>query len=375
MPVKKLSSERLIAALANAPTSSVADMAKDLGVSEPTIRRHLARLAESGAVARKTIVAPARLGIKIQMVFLIQVESKHLMAVAEAFAHMPAVHYVSIAASNFDLVIGAYFRSEAHLLDFLVHELGQQEGIRSAEKIQTLRVLKAAFGAVPYARAEAGRPRLPAAESRSLATILPENGTPDEPASDAIDDAIVGMIAYGEQPSTREIARTLGLSESAITRRLAKLMAAGAIAEHTILHPEQLGFPLAVHFLFRVDPRRLEATIRDLVALPELTYVTLIAGESDLAATGHFRSDQHLVAFLTEALGKIPGIERRRVSPFLKTLKTLYGGIPILPGDAWVASPPGADAAGSPAGAVSGFAGHPPNRKGEGYPLAGRGSD
>lgn len=341
MPVKKISSEHLIAALASAPASSVADMARELAVSEPTIRRHLARLTESGAVARKTIVAPGRLGIKIQMVFLIQVESKHLMAVAEAFTRMPVVHFVSIAASNFDLVVGAYFRSEIHLLDFLVNDLGQQDGIQYAAKIRTLRVLKAAFGAVPSANKQAAQPKMPALGHRSLTTIRPEDTSVDDFASDSIDDAIVGMIAYGEEPSTRELARTLGLSESAITRRLAKLMAEGAIAEHTILHPEQLGFPLAVHFLFRVDARRLDETIRQLVALPELTYVTLIAGESDLAATGHFRSDQHLVAFLTQALGQISGIERRRVSPFLKTLKTLYGGIPIMPGDAWVAGPAG----------------------------------
>src|SRR5262249_36354754 len=151
---------------------------------------------------------------------------------------------------------------------------------------------------------------------------------------------------------TREIARALGLSESAVTRRLAKLMAAGAVAEHTILHPEQLGFPLAVHFLFPGDPPRLEGGLRALAAPPEPAHLPRIAGESDLAATGHFRSDQHLVAFLTEALGKVPGIERRRVSPFLRTLKSLYGGIPILPGDAWVANPPGAGAPAPPARAT-----------------------
>jgi hypothetical protein len=46
-------------------------------------------------------------------------------------------------------------------------------------------------------------------------------------------------------------------------------------------------------------------------------------------------SEEHPVTFLTRDLGEIACIERRRVSPFIQTLKALHGGVPIPPVDGW----------------------------------------
>jgi DNA-binding Lrp family transcriptional regulator len=331
MPVVKITDERLVAALVDAPSSSVAELAEALDVSEVTIRRHFARLSQSGALTRKTVVAPSRLGIKVQMVFLIRVENRHVMSVAEALTRMEAVHYVSIATGDFDLIVGAQFRSEEDLLEFLVGELGPLEGIQSTEKIRVLRVLKAAFGAVPHLRIDPFGEEAANSSAPDLAELTMAGKETEAEVLDAADETILRLIARDDQIPTKALAKALNLSDSSITRRIAKLFAAGVLVEHTILHPERLGYPLTVHFLFRIDPGRMAGTIRALMALPELTYLALIAGENEVAAKGHFRSDAHLVAFLMERLGQVPGIEKWRLSPYLKTIKTLYGGVPIMP--------------------------------------------
>jgi DNA-binding Lrp family transcriptional regulator len=334
MPLIKVTEDLVLTTLIRSPALSIAELTEKLGVSEQTIRRHLARLSETGAVSRQTVVAPGWLGLKFLMTFLLQVEDRCLTAVADGLAAADEIHYASIAVGGFDLIAQGHFHSNAHLIEFIEHGLGQLGGIRAVERVRHLRMIKLAFGVeTPIERLAVARQPAGPRYERFVLADRNGHGAPAMP-DDAVDEALIRAIGSGTRPATRRLAEELGLSESTITRRLAKLTAQGAIVDLLILHPDRLGFPLGVSFFFRAHPHQFEETVAALAALPELTALSQVAGESDLAATGYFQSDEHLAEFLAGDLSAIRGLAARRVSPIIRTVKSLYGGVPVLPPDA-----------------------------------------
>jgi Lrp/AsnC family transcriptional regulator for asnA, asnC and gidA len=287
-----------------------------------------------GALSRRTVVAPGWLGLTFLITFLIKVDSRSLFAVADGLAATREIHRVSLVLGRFDLLAQGHFRSNAHLLDFSVHGLGRIEGVRGVERVRHLRTMKLAFGVEsPIDRRVEGTEGGPSRFEQFELADRDGHSAPEQP-DDAVDEALIRAVGSGTRPATRDLAEDLGVSESTVIRRLARLAARGAIVDLLILHPERLGFTLPVNFLFRAQPQQIEDTVAALAGLRDITALSVVAGEYDLEGMGYFQSDEHLFEFLTSDLSRVPGLVSRSALPILETRKTLYGGVPVLPPDA-----------------------------------------
>lgn len=121
---------------ADATNSSIA---KELGVSEETIRRRLKRLSAAGMI--KTVVVPnaEELGFVSKVLIGIQVEVNMVNKVAKSLAEMPQVIRLFVTTGSFDMFAYANLKSTDNLNKFLRDEIGMIEGIR---QMQTFIVLK-----------------------------------------------------------------------------------------------------------------------------------------------------------------------------------------------------------------------------------------
>ena len=116
-------------------------IAKDLGISEASVRQRVARLLRTNVIQIVAVSSPLDLGLIGAQVHL-RVQSERLEAVAEEVAELPQVDYVSICAGNFDIIVGIVAHDREELMDVLVNHIRTIPGIVQAEFLLNLKILK-----------------------------------------------------------------------------------------------------------------------------------------------------------------------------------------------------------------------------------------
>ena len=137
---------------------------------------------------------------------------------------------------------------------------------------------------------------------------------------DFIDWKIIALLnSDGRMPSA-EIARKLGsVSARTVTNRINNLIEQGIINIRAIVNPETIGYGVMADVFIEVEPGRVREVAEQAAKLPQISYVACATGESDVSISLRVRSIEELFDFVTEKLGKIPGV--RRTQSYLLPLK------------------------------------------------------
>lgn len=136
---------KIIEALrADGRMSNVA-LARRVGVSEPTVRKRLKGLVDSGRMQVVAVVSPYRVGFIIHANIGLDVEPSLVMSVADTLVQMAEVRYVGVSTGAYDLIIGVLFRSNEELFSFLTVKLAGIPGVRKTETSHILKVLKRTY--------------------------------------------------------------------------------------------------------------------------------------------------------------------------------------------------------------------------------------
>jgi Lrp/AsnC family transcriptional regulator for asnA, asnC and gidA len=115
-------------------------IARELGISEGTVRARLKKLKEAGILQVRALINPDVLENKQLVLVAMRVaESKLLDLKAEELSHLPNVLSVSIASGRYDLVAEVLLDSNRGLVQFLTEELSTVEGILSSESFIMLK--------------------------------------------------------------------------------------------------------------------------------------------------------------------------------------------------------------------------------------------
>ena len=105
---------------------------------------------------------------------------------------------------------------------------------------------------------------------------------PNSVTLDRFDHALLEQVQVDNQVPARRLAERVGLSESAVLRRLRQ---EGVIAaDVSIVHPSVLGLPLTVHVLVSLEREglaELDTFTRKLRARPEVRQAWYVTGEAD----------------------------------------------------------------------------------------------
>lgn len=118
------------------------EIARRAGISEPTARKKLAALQDSGQLRVRASVDPAHLGYEAAAVIGIDVERQQIEAVARRLTEYPFVESVSVTTGPYDLMIRACFETVRDLHDFVLVELGSVEGIKDSQSFLVMRNYK-----------------------------------------------------------------------------------------------------------------------------------------------------------------------------------------------------------------------------------------
>ena len=124
------------------------ELARELGVTETTVRRRLQRLIEQDYVRIIAVTNPRRMGYEFDAVVALDVDMYRLEEVAQRLAQQPEVRFVGCVTGTHNIHFVGLFRSPEHFHQFLTHELAEVPGIRKMEAAQVVKVHKRTYDRV-----------------------------------------------------------------------------------------------------------------------------------------------------------------------------------------------------------------------------------
>lgn len=133
---------QIIRALNRDARAPVSKIAEELSIPESTVRHRLNRLIKDGAIEFTAVPNPLHLGYKVWAIIEIQAALAATRALAQELAQCPEVYFVSITTGEYDIMVGAVFRSNEELLEFLTNKLARTNGIIRTRTATVLDVVK-----------------------------------------------------------------------------------------------------------------------------------------------------------------------------------------------------------------------------------------
>ncbi len=145
------------------------------------------------------------------------------------------------------------------------------------------------------------------------------------PKVDHTDRAIVDLLIQDGRMSCSEIARRIGhTSERAIRYRIDRLVKDKIIHVSAVPNPKQIGLPVLADVFIDIEPGRVIDVARQIADFDCATYVACSTGDRDLSVQIVARNNEDLYNFVTEVIGKVPGVRKTTTLLLPVVLKDVY---------------------------------------------------
>ena len=139
---------KIIALLQVDGRASNAKIAREVGVSEGTVRRRLRRLTKEDVVRIVAVPNLEKLGYATTALVGLQTGPGKSDAVAESLATLPEAHYVAVTTGSYDVFVWAGLESAESLGNFLRTKVGVIDGVQRTETFVNLSLKKRTAGLV-----------------------------------------------------------------------------------------------------------------------------------------------------------------------------------------------------------------------------------
>ena len=136
---------RIIRLLQQDGRKSNTEIARELGVTETTVRKRIGQLLNEGLMNIVAVPTPEAVGRSLSAIIGVSVDLTAMHAVGDAIRAYPEVRYVGMSAGRYDLIVEAFFSSQEQLLDFITEKLGVLHGVSDIETSVILKVVKFSY--------------------------------------------------------------------------------------------------------------------------------------------------------------------------------------------------------------------------------------
>jgi len=149
---------------------------------------------------------------------------------------------------------------------------------------------------------------------------------------DAADARIIAQLSRDGRKANVAIAQEVGLSETAVRRRLERLLKNNIVRVVGRLNPEAVGYGVDAILALLVDFNRVEEIGEQLSREANVRYAAVALGEYDLVLWVSFRSNAEMMEFIAGKVRNMPGVLRCQAYPVFRVIKQPEGWVPPLPG-------------------------------------------
>ena len=122
--------------------ASNVDIARQLGVSEATVRKRLDRLVSEGMIQITAVPNATKLGYSTITFMTISVDLAQVEQITDQIAQLPEVRAIYLTAGESNLIVEAWFTSSDDLLRFITRHIGPIPGIRRTATAHVLKTIK-----------------------------------------------------------------------------------------------------------------------------------------------------------------------------------------------------------------------------------------
>ena len=122
-------------------------IARDLAVSENTVRTRVQKLTEEGILAINGVINPETIEGHRVVIVGVKLQSMDLVNKGKEFSKLKGVVSVSVVTGRFDLILFVVLKSGFGLLEFYTEEVSR---IKEVQSVETFVVYKSYNLKVPY---------------------------------------------------------------------------------------------------------------------------------------------------------------------------------------------------------------------------------
>ncbi len=116
-----------------------ARIARELGLSEPTVRKRIDRMVQDDIIKVVAVLNPRKTGYSSDVLIGLRTETGRMAEVGEKLAENDRVVYLGYIAGRYDILVEMLFRDDAELFQFLNEEVPHLGGVTSSETSHVLR--------------------------------------------------------------------------------------------------------------------------------------------------------------------------------------------------------------------------------------------
>jgi len=146
---------------------------------------------------------------------------------------------------------------------------------------------------------------------------------------DGLDWQIIKLLMADGRLSSADISRQLGdVSARTVTNRIEILTQEGIINIRSIVNPESIGYCVLADVFIEVVPGDLRNVADRLTEYPQISYIALATGDTDIIISVRAKEIDELYDFVIETIGKIPGVRHTKTFPLPLNLKDITSWLP-----------------------------------------------
>jgi len=142
---------------------------------------------------------------------------------------------------------------------------------------------------------------------------------------DKIDYRLILELQKNARISNSKLAGLLGISETAVRRRIVKLVNSGNIMFTAVPNLMMFGYPVVAWFEFHTAMPKIKEIANRLCLYPNIVWASTCIGHADIIAKGIFRSTKDLARFVSRQLGQIADIAEISTMVQLQEIKRTSG--------------------------------------------------
>ncbi|MFD0309163.1 Lrp/AsnC family transcriptional regulator [Streptomyces sp. NPDC127119] len=296
-----------------APFSRLAEV---LGVSDQTVARRYRRLHTTVGLRVLGMTDESRLGRQSWVVRL-RCTPDAAEQLAAALARRPDTSYIGLFSGGTELMCAMKPRSSQERDELLFDRLPRTPRVIS---VSAHCLLHSYYGG-PLGWLNKMRALDPHEEA---ALTPPPVATPADPVTlDAQDEALLAVLRRDGRTPLTELQSRTGQTESAVKRRLDRLLACGVLYFDVQHDRQSLGHSTDAMLWLTVAPSALAEVGRALAGHPEVGFAAAVTGRANIVAAVLCRDTGALYTYLSERIGGLAGVQAVETVLTLRQIKQL----------------------------------------------------
>tara|TARA_B100000029_G_scaffold315629_1_gene308050 strand:- start:1110 stop:2111 length:1002 start_codon:yes stop_codon:yes gene_type:complete len=268
-------------------------IARDIGVTEKTIRNRVRYSLDNQVIQIVAITSPTALGYHSGALLGIVTDPAFAVSgIARQIADIPEVDYVAVTAGRYALLVEILAHDMSSLMRILETRVSKIEGLSSVETF-------------PYFSIHYQQPRFSTFADRPITSA----GVRAIEMNMA-DKGIMSMLTTDGRMPVNEVAERLGMSETQVRTRIRALIESGRMKVMAIINPMSLRFEAISWVALTVAAGHSIKQLADaLTELGHLSYVVICSGRFDIFVELVCASNDELFDVLDSKVRTLPGVD------------------------------------------------------------------